>query len=132
MGADLAVCETEEAVVGEGDAVEVRSEVLENGKAVTGRAAIDHPVLFPEYGGSQGEEVSFFQGITELGPEDGRQSLRGQEEFLFTEAPASLGRDAAAGDEEVEMGVVTSSPGLQHGDHADLAADKTRSARQLV
>jgi hypothetical protein len=134
LEADLAVVETEEAAVGEGEAVDVRSEVLENGKAVTGRAAIDYPILFPDVAGSEGEEVGLFQGVTELGAEEGGQSGGRQEEVFFREAPASFGGDTAAGDEAVEMRVIAqvTGPGLQDSHHADLAADKARVPCQLV
>ena len=129
---DAAVFEAEEAAVGEGDAVEVRGEVLENRLALTGGAAIDHPIVFPDAGGSQRKEVGLFQGVTELGAEDGGESLGGQEEVFFGKAPATLWGEATARDEAVNMRMVAQipSPGVEHGHHANLPSQEVRITGQ--
>lgn len=67
---DFAVIELAEAVVAEGDAKDVRSEILEGGGAGADGFAVHHPVFFPDAGVDRGKQAGLFQFVTELGAED--------------------------------------------------------------
>jgi len=67
---DLAVFELEEAVVAEGHAEDIGSEIFQGGLAAADRLTIDDPILVPDLRGQLGVEGSFLEGVTELGAED--------------------------------------------------------------
>jgi len=142
---DLAIVEPNQAAVGDGDAVRVAGKISEHllgpGERRLGE---DDPVDL----GQRFEPASKGSGIGQCRERPGTaefvvgeggvqlleeavsemagQHAHGQEEPRFAANPARLvGRDPAAGDDAVKMGVQVQrlSPGVQHRDRADLGAE---------
>ena len=67
---DLALLQFTQAVVTEGDAKDVRGEILESLCATAHRFGVDHPVFAPDALLDLSEQLGLFQGITKLGAED--------------------------------------------------------------
>ena len=152
--ADLAVGESDQAAVGDGDAMGVAAEIAEHLLgAGERRLGEDHPVdagqrveLSGEGGGigQAGEgagqaELAAGEGGAQLQHEHvaeaAREHAHRQEEAGRTGDPARLvGRDAAAGHDavQVRMMVQRLSPGVQHGDRADLGAKVARVGGDVV
>jgi hypothetical protein len=76
---DVAVLQLTEAVVAEGDAKDVRGELLEGCLAGADGLAVNYPALFP-YAVHGGEEGGLFQLVTQLGAEDQSQRFFMHEE----------------------------------------------------
>ena len=70
LKSDLTVSELEQALVAEGDAKDVRGEVLESGGAGADCLAVNHPILVPDARVNRREQAALFQGVSHLGPED--------------------------------------------------------------
>ena len=143
--ADEAVLNGQDAVVGEGHAVGVATEVVEDaGGSVEGRLGVDDPLGLaqgpevPVEGGGIGERgegagqvqaalaVGVFEGLEEEGAEAAREDADGQEEAGPAGDPAiALRGEAAAGDDAVQMGVEGKirAPGMQDGEEADRGAE---------
>ena len=146
--ADLAVVEPDQAAVGDGDAVSVAGEIAEHllGPGERG-LAVDDPIDLGQcvevggegsgvgQGGESAGEAEFTgrEGgahlLQEQIAEAAREHAHGQEEAGRAGDPARLvGRDAAAGDDAVQMRMVVQRlpPGVQHRDRADLGAEVAR------
>ena len=67
---DVAIFETDQAMIGDGHAKDVRSKVFESGEAAADRLGVDHPSLLPDAGRNVREQFGLFQFITKLGAED--------------------------------------------------------------
>jgi len=135
--ADDVVGEPGEAVVGEGDAVGVAGEVVEErigaglgrlaehdpGSATQG--AVDGGERCGETGVERGGAV---EGVEEAGAEDARQGAYGEEEAVAGGDPAGVvGGEGATGDDAVQVDVQAevAAPGVQNGDDAGGAAEMT-------
>ena len=143
--ADLTVLDGEEAVVGDGDAVGVAPEVVENllgpGEGALG---VDDPLGLAERLEVAGEGVGVIErgeGVAELEPagaegllepfeeeaaEQAGEDANGEEEAGAAGDPeVTLGSDAAAGDDAVQVGVKREHlpPGMQDGEEADLGPE---------
>ena len=143
--AHAAVLDGQDAVVGEGHAVGVATDVVEHaGGSVEGRLGVDDPLAAaqgPEVAvegsgvGERGEgagepQPAVAEGALELVEEEGAEAAREdahrQEEAGPAGDPAvAVGGDAAAGDDAVQVGVEgeVGAPGVQHGEEADLGAE---------
>src|SRR5208283_589058 len=95
---------------------------------------MDHPGLAPC--GLGEDEVR--PPAAEYGPELAAHELgyrlgREQETLACRTPGAAVGRHPATGDEAMDMGVIEEllGPGMEHGQHADGAADKALIAGQL-
>jgi hypothetical protein len=130
---DVLAVVAEDAGVGDGDFARVARDVANDLLgAVEGRLGVDHPSLargafeevLPE-GPCEGEgvvRVGGFELAQELSPEDGAQLVVGEEETWITGEPLlSVIREAAAGDEAMDMGMQEEllGPGVEHGGEAD-------------
>jgi len=140
---DDAVFNREDAVVGDGDAMGVSADVVQNRSgAGKGALGIDHPVLGVELskkaakGRFRGEarrltwedELPVLKGlieeVQELASKDlGQGSDRKQEVRACRDPPLSIAGERAAGDGAVEMDVVAQGlvPGMQDGRDAERA-----------
>src|SRR5450432_2013383 len=95
---DLTILELPHAVVADGHAEDVRSEILEGLRAGAHRLGMDHPVFTPDAGCDLSEERSLAQGITKLGAEDAGERFDGHEKVRAGRTPAAVVSEAAAGD----------------------------------
>ena len=152
--ADRVVGHGDEPAVGDGDAVSVAPEIGEDllGPA-EGAFGVDHPVDLPQPGAMGGEGVGLGQrrelaeeaqlacreglgeALEEQAPEQPTEHLDRQEEARRTGDPARpVGREAAARHDAVDVRVVLQrlSPGVQHGDAADLGAEMARVGRRSM
>jgi len=75
----LALLQFTQAVVTEGDAKDVRSEILESLHATANGLGVDHPVLAPDALLDLSEESGLFQRVTKLGAEDTGEGFDGHE-----------------------------------------------------
>jgi hypothetical protein len=127
---DAIVFEGYESMVGDGDAVGIAGQLVENILGAAERwLGIDHPVLPAEFGeevaesGRQGKllqramelEPVVFEQFTkprpELAAEAAAKCLDGQEEACRRIDPSgTIGSQAAGGNDVVDMGMVTSTP----------------------
>ena len=144
--ADLTVLDGEEAVVGDGDAVGVLTEVVEDlVGAGEGALGVDDPLGLAEGLEVAGEGVGVIEsgarGAAELEPagaeglleqfeeeaaEQAGEDANGEEEAGAAGDPAvTVGSDAAAGDDAVQVGVKREHlpPGMQDGEEADLGPE---------
>ncbi|MEK6283806.1 MAG: hypothetical protein AABN95_25905 [Acidobacteriota bacterium] len=130
---DLAIMEVAEAVVTEGHAKDVRGEILEGLGAGAYRFGVDHPVFAPDPGSDCGEQISLFQLIAELSAEDTGEGFHRNQKVFAGRAPAVEVREAAAGDDVMDMGMIEelAGPGVEHADHAEPGADEARVLGQL-
>jgi hypothetical protein len=71
-----------QAVVAEGDAKDVRGEILEGLLAGAYRFGVDHPVFAPDAGRDCREQRSLFQLVTKLGAKDPGERFNGNEEVF--------------------------------------------------
>jgi len=76
---DLTIMQLAEAVVAEGDAKDVRGEILESLLTGAHRFGVDHPVFAPNAGLEQSKQTSLFQLLTKLGTEDPGERFDGDE-----------------------------------------------------
>ena len=143
--ADLSVVDGEEAVVGDGDAVGVAAEVVEDLLGTgEGPLGVDDP-LGPAEGlegaGKGGGVVEGGEGVAELesageeglleefkeeAAEQAGEDANGEEEAGAAANPAVACRsNAAAGDDAVQVGVKLKplAPGMQDGEEADLSPE---------
>ena len=102
---DLALLQFTQAIVTEGDAKDVRSEILESLSAGAYRLGMDHPVLALDGGRDLSKEISHFQGVTELGAEDAGERFDGNQKVFAGSAPATVSSEAAAGDDVMNVGM---------------------------
>ena len=130
---DLARFELHQAVIADSDAEDVRSEILESLLPGADRLAVNHPVFFPDAPSDLSKQPGVFQFIAELGAEDHGERFFGDQKVFACGAPAPVVGQAAAGDDEMNVGMIAelASPGLQHADHAEAAADESGIEREF-
>ena len=141
LRAVIAVTESDHAVVdgfdpavGDGDPEDVTSEVVENLAAASGVLGMNDPVFLPDRHGRIGEQSRPFQSRTEFRAEDDRQCTVGNQEFrMFGDHPGLVvGREAACGDQHVNVGVKQhgARPGVKDGKNTKARAQKLGIGRQ--
>ena len=87
---DLAVFDGEDAAVGDGDTVNVPSQVAQDViGALDAGFAVDHPVLSPDLGRDLDVRQRLGQAVPEPGPEDRRQGLHGHQVVLSGGPPGT-------------------------------------------
>ncbi len=106
LKSDLAVGELEEALVAEGDAKDVRGEILERRCAGADRLRVDDPLLLPCLLSHLSEQLGLFELVSELGAEDDGESKDGDQKVFAGRLPASVRGETAAGDDVVNVGMV--------------------------
>src|SRR6266403_758214 len=79
---DSALFQFTQAVVTEGDAKDVRSQILKSQGATAHRLRVEHPVFAPNSRGQQGKQFCLFQCVTKLGAEDHGQGFDGDKEVF--------------------------------------------------
>ena len=146
--ADLAVVDGQQAAVGDGDAVGIAADILEDlFRAREGSLGVDHPVGLVDWREVAAECCGFLQVamrreevqpaggkcllevMQEPSPEQSRQHSDRQEEARTARDPAvAVLCDAATRDQAMQMRVVHQvlPPGVEHGQEADLGAEVGR------
>jgi len=74
---DLIILHLDDTAVAEGDAKDVRGEILERGATVADGFAVDNPILLPYGSGDTRKAIGFTQRITKLGAKEFRKRLDG-------------------------------------------------------
>jgi hypothetical protein len=74
----FAVCQLEDAMVADGDAEDVWSEILQGGQATAHRLAVDDPILLPDCVRDLGKAVGLAQSVAELGAKDTGEGSDGE------------------------------------------------------
>ena len=142
---DHAVVDRHEAVVGEGDAMGVATEVVEcAGGAVEGTLGVDHPGAAPQglqvagKGGGLGQrsefaaeaetalaEVAFEAGEEEGAKAAGQDAHRQEEAGAAADPALAVGGQAAAGHDAVQVGVEAEvrAPRMQDAQAADAGPE---------
>jgi hypothetical protein len=142
---DLVLLEGDEAVIGDGDAMRIAAEVVENMlRAAEGRFAVDDPVLAEQLAEERGEslgwskklqatvEAELFPGKgalesgDELAPEDTTEHFDGKKEALARVDPARVVEaEPARRNDAVDMRMMFQLlvPGMEHAEEADFGAD---------
>jgi len=142
---NLSVLGVEDAVITDRDPMGISGEVLQDAVgAIEGGFAIDGPLILveaPQEGfkgsgilemtevGGKGQISSLeaiFEEAEELAFEQCRQDSDGEEEsFAAGDPAAAVGRQTAAGDDPVEVGMIHEvlAPGMENTDHPHLGAE---------
>jgi hypothetical protein len=142
---DLAVLDGEDTVITDGDSMGIPAEVLKGPLgAIEGGFAIDDPLFMVERSseGFEGcrifeiaeaageDQVPSFEAILEevkeLAFEQCRHNPHGEEEpFAAGDPAAAVRREAASGDDAVEVGMIHEvlTPGMENFDHSHLCAE---------
>jgi hypothetical protein len=96
-----------EAVVGQGDAMDVARQVLGGVVAVAGMLEVDGPGLAEDPRIEPGEQVHALEAVAHLGAEDLREGVTGDEEAAVSRLAPGLAvrRQSAGGDQQVDVGV---------------------------
>ena len=143
LEADVSVLGGAQATVGDGDVVNVSSEVFEDGIGPGERGfGIDDPLPAAQSldpGGEvvrQGFQLAFelellacvdgLQSVEEEVPEAATEHVYRQKEAAGTAAPVlSIGREATAGDQTVQVGMEMKilAPGVEHTEETGLGAE---------
>lgn len=122
------VGEANQAAIGNGDTVDIRSKVLEGGLSAANRFAVDDPILLPDLGRHLMEEWRDSQVVEEFGPEQFGEDFDRQEEVVVGRQPGMRNwSDRAARNEVVDMWVECqiAGPSVEHTQHSDLSAEVT-------
>jgi len=126
---DLVVLEAFDAVVGEGDTVDVAREVEGRALAVADLLDVGDPgfVFVPKVGIGFVYEPGTSEGVSHLGAKDLGEGVSWEEEARVgrLDPDGAAGGEAAGGDEEVDVGVVGegAGPGVEYGENRDATAD---------
>lgn len=127
------VMSAEQPVVGQGDAVGIAGEVVENmTRAAEGFLGVDDPVLIAQVGRSAVGSTA--KGGEELPAEDAGEGSDGEQVTPRPADPAPARRiESSGGDDAMQMDVEREilSPGVEHGDDARLGSEVARVAREL-
>ena len=145
---DLVLLEGDEAVIGDGDAMRVAAQVMEDMLGSTeGRLAVDDPIVveqLPEKGGESlgwskklqaTVEGELFPGKgalesgDELAPEDTTEHLNGKKEAMARVNPTSVVEaEPARRNDAVDMRMMFQLlvPGMEHAEEADVGTEMLR------
>lgn len=107
---DVLAVEALDAAIGDGDAVNVATEVLQHLLAGAGMLAVDDPSPSPGSGADARDQLLLVQSISDLRTEDDRERPSGKQEGRIPRRnPACVPVvESACGDEDVDVGMVTS------------------------
>jgi len=124
---DAAVLKGFDAVVGDGDAMDIAGEVLGGVLAVASVLEMDVPGFAEDRRIDLRQEIFTVEGVSDLGAEDLGQGVpRDEEAGMSGLAPdVALVCQPACGGEDVDVGVVgeVARPGMKHRQDAELGAD---------
>ena len=142
---DLSVMDGDDALVGDGDAVGVAGQILQDlGRATKGWLGVDHPLLSADFGdraGPGGEIAKSFELTVKLDitvaiggfesleiqtPKQPAEDAHRQEETISAGGPSKLvAGDSSTGDDAVHVGVVEQglAPGVKNGQEADVCTE---------
>ena len=134
---DVVIFQFQQAAVADGNAEDVRREILERVLAGADGPAIDDPILFPGIWRHLVKQFRLLvlERVTKLGAENFRQRFDRHEKLpSHRQPPRPIWRQTAAGDDEVQMRMIRqiARPGLQHAKEAKLAADEFWIVRQFL
>jgi len=133
---DYTVVDGFKPAVGDGDPEDVACEVVEHLIAAAGMLGMNDPVFLPHRYGRVGEQTRPFQARTEFRTEDDRQGTVGNQEFpMFGAHPGLAGREAACGDQHVNVRVKQhgARPAVKDGKNTKAcAAQKLGIGRQFL
>ena len=132
---DLSVLKFEEALVGESDAEDIRSQILERCLAGADGLTVDNPLLPPDLGWNLLQQLCLFQGRSKLGSKETGEGFDMDKEGIVGAQPGlPLSRQPAAGDKVMNVGMVSqvAGPGLQDAQETKLTADKAGVVGQLL
>jgi len=91
------------------------------------RLHVDDPVAGPGVGGDRIEEVGTAQGVTHRAAKDRREDVAGEEEIAVSggDPACTVGRESAAGDQDVDVRVIPQilGPGVQDGEDRRAGAE---------
>ena len=129
------VMDGEQAPVADGDAVDVRGQILESSLPIADLFAIDNPFSPPDLGRDVGVEGGSAQSALEGSAEQLGEGLHMQEEVFAGGQPRlPITAYPAAGSQVMHVGMVeqVAGPGVQHAYHANLPAHKAWIFCQLL
>jgi hypothetical protein len=133
---DSAVFEGFDAVVGEGDPMDIAGEVLGGVLAVASVLEVDVPGFAEDLRIDLPQEILTVEGVADLGAEDlGQGVTRDEEVGMSGLAPglALIGQPSGGG-EEVDVRVVgeVARPGMEHRQDAEFGADPLRIIGEVL
>ena len=124
---DSAVLDFDDSRIGDGNSEDVGGEVFQACFTGAHGLGVDVPVDLPDLRGDLIEETGFFHLISELGFEDDGERCDGEIEIDPGRVPEAIGgREGAAGDDVMDMGVILqgSSPGVKDAEESwEISAD---------
>jgi hypothetical protein len=124
---DGTVLDFDDSGIGDGDSEDIGGEVFEGCFARAYGLRVDVPIDLPDLRGDLIEETGFFHLISELGFEDDGERCDGEIEIDPGRVPEAIGgREGAAGDDVMDMGVILqgSSPGVKDAEESwEISAD---------
>jgi hypothetical protein len=133
---DAAVLEGFDAVVGEGDAMDIAGEVLGGVLAVASVLKVDVPGCAEDRRIDLSQEILTVEGVSDLGAEDLGQGVTGDEEVGMSGlAPdVALVGQPASGGEEMDVGMVgkIARPGMENRQDAKFGTDPLRIVGEVL
>ena len=132
---DPAIVHIENAVIADGNAKDVGSQVLESEGSVADRFTMHDPIFMPHLWGNVGKAIAILQSIPKLGPEYPGKRFYGKQKGLGSWQPQfTVLVKSPARNQVVDVRVVTqiASPSVKHAHHTHLSADKTRVCAQCL
>lgn len=123
---DVAILQLAETVVTEGDAKDVRGQILESLLARADGFGMDHPGFLPDAGWYLSKEFGLLEGLAELSAEDRRKRFDGNEKVFARGTPAAVVSETAAADDVMNVRMIEqlSGPGVEHADHTQTTTNK--------
>ncbi len=124
---DPSICQFHDAIVADGDAKDVWSQVLQGGLSVTNGLTMHDPILFPHSGWNLCVAGGLLESVAEFGAKNDGESLHREEELFPGRSPSlavscySPGRDKIM---QMRMIGQVTAPRMQNANHANLPADK--------
>ena len=127
------VNETDQTAIANGNAIDIRSQILESGLPITNRQAMDNPIHLPNFVWDFLKERRFAQAMLKTGAEKFGERFDRQEEIRARWKPTRPVQ-TSAWNEIVNMGMIrqVARPGVKDAHQANLPAHEARVLRQLL
>src|SRR6266496_1232146 len=125
---DSATFQLEETVVAQGDAENVRGEILQRIETGAHAFTMDDPILLPNVGRNMSITMGATQSLLQFATENSGEGTHRQQEVLTCRNPAFFSvLPGSTRNEIVDVRMVgeVSSPGVQHTHHPDLSTNPT-------
>ena len=125
----------EEAVVAQGDPENVRGQILQRIQARAHAFTVDDPILLPNLRGNKSITIGAAQSLLQFATENSGERSHGQQEVLACRSPAFFCvLPASTRNEIVDVRMVgqVATPGVQHTQHPELAANPAWLLCQLL